>query len=278
MALLAGGAPSGEELDYLARKALLERQNQGIRELIQEEERGSLVPRDRFLIGVDESIVGDLFRSQLPIEKPIGDKVVIHLERASFSLRDKFGVITIEGYANRKKTPDRHVRVRILGGLGAVSVDPKTDLLHIKIAIDRIEILEAGILESVLGSGGKALLARKGLSLVQDAIPELEVPVVLGRAIAVPAVQEEGFQLDSLKIPLDLSVERVIAAGGKLWVTLDAKVGKVTGAEEGVGVRVQKKPKPKMGPSPEPAKKSEESGAKTGSEAKPKPKAAGDSS
>jgi hypothetical protein len=248
-ALLTGCAPSDDELDYLAQKALLERQNQGIRELIQEEERGSLVPRDRFLIGIDESVVGDLFRSQLPIEKPLGKRIVVHLERATISLRDKFGVITIEGYANRRATPDRMIRIRIHGGLGKVSVDPKTDLLHVKIAIDRIEILEAGLLEGVLGRGGKALLARKGLPRIQEAIPELEVPVVLGRSIHIPAIQEEGFQLDSLVVPLDLSVERVIAAGGKLWVTLDAKVGKVLGGEEGVGVRVQKKPKKKTGAS-----------------------------
>lgn len=250
VAVLVGGcAPSVDELDYLARKALLERQNQGIRELIQEEERGSLVPRDRFLIGIDESVVGDLFRSQLPIEKPVGKHIVIHLESATVSLKDKFGVIVIEGYANRSATPDRRVRIRIHGGLGQVAVDTKTDLLHVKIAIDRIEILEAGILDGVLGQGGKALLARKGLPRVQEAIPELEVPVVLGRSIQVPAIQEEGFQLDSLVVPLDLSVERVIAAGGKLWITLDAKVGKVTGGEEGIGVRVKTKPKKKAGAS-----------------------------
>ena len=247
--LLAGCAPSDDELNYLATKALLERQNQGIRELIQEEERGSLVPRDRFLIGIDEAVVGDLFRSQLPIEKPVGKHIVVHLEGATIRLRDKFGVITIEGYANRSATPDRRVRIRVHGGLGEVAVDSATDVLHVKIAIDRLEILEAGLLETVLGSGGKALLARKALPRIQEAIPEIEVPVVLGRSIHVPAVQEEGFQLDSLVVPLDLSVERVLAAGGKLWITLDAKVGKVTGGEEGIGVRVQKKPKKKAAPS-----------------------------
>jgi hypothetical protein len=248
-ALLSGCAPSDDELDYLAQKALLERQNQGIRELIGEEERGSLVTRDRFLIGIHESIVGDLFRSQLPIEKPIGKHIIVHLEQASILLRDKFGVITIEGYANRAKTPDRKVRIRVHGGLGEVAVDSATDLLHVKIAIDRLEILEAGILENVLGRGGRALLARKALPRIQEAIPELEVPVVLGRSIAIPAMRGEGLQLDSLTVPLNLSVERVIAAGGKIWVTLDAKVGKVTGAEKGLGVRVGKKAKKKAGPS-----------------------------
>ena len=66
---------------------------------------------------------------------------------------------------------------------------------------------------------------------------------MLGRSIRVPAIEESGFRLDSLVVPLDLSVERVIAASGKLWVTLNATVGKVTGAEQGLGVSVRKKPK-----------------------------------
>jgi hypothetical protein len=246
--LLAGCAPSEEESSFLARKAMLERQNQGIRELIAEAERGSLVPRDRFLIGIDEAIVGDLFRTQLPLERPLGKHFRVHLDSATVSLRDKFGAITIEGYVYRPRRPDRRTAVRVLGGLGAVAVDPATDRLHVNIAIDHIDILQAGALEGLLGRGGKKFIAQKGRELLQDAIPRLEIPVVLGRSIKVPAIQETGFTLDSLLIPLNLSVERVIAAGGKLWVTLDAKVGTVTGAEQGVGVAVQKKARKGAGP------------------------------
>ena len=241
--LLAGCAPSEEETAFLARKALLQRQNQGIRELIEEQERGSLVPKDRFLIGVDESIVGGLLRSQLPLERPLGKRFVVRLDSATVSLRDKFGVITIEGSVHRKKTPDRKTAVRIFGGLGAVAIDSTTDRLRVSIAIDQIEILQAGILEGILGAGGKKLLAEKGRPVIQDALPPLEIPVVLGSSIKIPALQEEGIQLDSLRVPLHLSVERVIAAGGKLWVTLNAEVGTVTGAEEGLGVAIKKKPK-----------------------------------
>jgi hypothetical protein len=243
--LLSGCAPSEEETSFLALKALLERQNQGIRELIQEQERGSLVPTDRFLIGVDEEIVQGLLRSQLPLERPLGKRFVVRLERATVSLRDKFGVITIEGEIHRPKTPERMTAVRIVGGLGSVAIDSITDVLHVNIAIDHIDLIQAGILENVLGRGGKKFLAEQARPRIQEALPPLAIPVVLGRSIAIPAVQEEGLQLDSLQVPLHLSVERVIAAGGKLWVTLNAEVGKVTGAEEGLGVAVKKKPKKK---------------------------------
>jgi hypothetical protein len=241
--LVAGCAPSEPETEYHARKALLLRQNQGIRELIQEAERGSLVPADRFVVGIDESLVQDLFESQLPLERPIGKRFVMRLERATVKLQDKFGIITIEGNLHRPETPDHRTAVRIHGGLGKVTIDPRTNMLDVDIAIDRVELLEAGLLEGVLGRGGKALIAEQSLPKIQEAIPHLQVPVVLGQTIRVPAVRSEGFQLDSLVVPLDLSVERVMAVGGKLWVTLNAEVGNVQGAEEGVGVSIRKKPR-----------------------------------
>ena len=251
--LLLGCAPSQEETDYLARRAMLLRQNQGIRELITEEEQGSLVPLDRFLIGVDEKVLGDIFRSQLPRERPLGKQFVIRLEKAEVSLQDKYGLIIIEGNVHRSKTTDRKIAVRIFGGLGSVMIDPMTNLLSIGIAIDHFELLQAGILESILGSDGKKLFAKQGLSLIQDAIPNIQIPVALRQNINIPPIADGGIKLDSLEIPLELSVNRFIAAGGKLWVTLSASVGTVTGAEEGLGVAVKKKPKKTSAPAPGPA-------------------------
>lgn len=245
--LLAGCAPSEREIEFEARRALLLRQNQGIRELIAEAENGTLVPKDRFLIGIDERIVADLFDAQLPLERPVGRRLVVHLERATVLLRDKFGTITIEGHVHLKATPQRKTAVRIHGGLGSVAIDSTSDVLTIQVAIDHIELLQAGALEGVLGRGGKKLLAERGRELLQDALPPIRVPVALGRRVRVPPVEEGPLRLEALVVPLDVSVERVIAAGGKLWVTMHAGVGPVTGAEQGVGVTVKKKPRPGSG-------------------------------
>ncbi len=249
--LLAGCAPSEVESDYLRQRARLLRQNLGIRELIAEAERGSLVPTDRFLIGLDEKVVEDVFRSQLPLSRPVGKRFVVQLEQAEVSFRDKFGVIMIDGKLHRAASPDRKTAVRIYGGLDAVSFDPTTGLMSIDIAIDHIELLRAGFLEGIIGRGGKRFLAQRGRELLQDAIPKLEVPVALTQNIRIPAVHEGGIELDSLAVPLNLSVERVLAAAGKLWVTLDAEVGRVTGGEEGVGVAIRKKRKGTPPPSPD---------------------------
>ena len=243
LGFLAGCSPSEKETEFLRRKALLERQNKGIRELIQDEEKGALLPTDRFLIGVDEKVVQGLLNSQLPLERPLGKRLILRLERATIQFRDKYGFVIVEGSVHRLKTPDRRTAVRVYGGLGAVEIDPQTNLLTIRFAIDDFQILQAGILEGVLGRGGKKFLATQALGYVKDALPALQVPVGLAQAIRVPPIQSGAVTLDSLHVPLDLSVERVIAAKEKLWVTLHAEVGEIAGGEQGLGVAIKKKRK-----------------------------------
>lgn len=242
-AILAGCSPSDEEVRYEAKKALLERQNQGIRELIDEERQGKLVPPDQFLVGIDDDIVADLFRLELPLERPLSDKFRIRLEKATVAFQDKYGSIVVEGAVFRPQTPERRTAVVVHGGLGAVTIDPKTNLLQIKIAVDDIELVTAGILDPVLGNAGKRLIAQKGKEKLEEALPTLQVPVALAQNIKVPAIKQGAIQLDPFQIPLDVSVNHVFAAAGKLWVTFDAKVGTITGAEKGLGVSVGKKKK-----------------------------------
>src|SRR5262249_39410796 len=126
---------------------------------------------------------------------------------------------------------------------GSVQMGCISSRLTIQIALDDIEILQAGILEHVLGSGAKKFLATKAKGYLQDALPPIQVPVGLAREIRLPPIKSGAVTVDSLKIPLDISVERVMAAGQKLWVTLNAQVGTIAGGEQGVGVAIKKKKK-----------------------------------
>jgi len=242
-ALLAGCSPSDEEDAYLARRALLIRQNQGIREMIVDAEQGKLIEDEEFLVGIDETVVADVISAGLPIERPLGKHFIVRLQTATVRFRDKYGTVDVEGVLFRPSTPDRKTAVRVHGGLGEVKIDPKTGKLNIKIAVDDIELLQAGILDRILGSGGKKLIATRGRDLLQDALPDIEIPVALAQDIRIPAVRAGAVQMDSLRIPIDLSVKRVLAARTRLWVAFDAKIGTIEGAEEGLGVRVGKKGK-----------------------------------
>jgi hypothetical protein len=244
LAALTGCGPSEEQAVYEARKVALERRVRGLQELVAEAEKGSLVPVDRFFVGVDEQLVGDLFRAQLPLEQPLEDRFVVRLEGAEMRFRDKYGAVQIAGRIYPKAFPSRSVALRIEGGLGAADIDPASGILRVRIAIDHIDVAEAAGLEGLLGGGVIRYLGAKGREILEGAIPAIEVPVTLSRAVPVPAVEEKGVRLGALEVPLDVSVERVLAAGGKLWVSFDAHVGQVKGGEGGLGVEIDRKPKP----------------------------------
>jgi hypothetical protein len=236
--------PSEEQAAYEARKIALERRIRGLEELVAEAGKVSLIPTDRFFVGVDEKLAGDLFRSQLPLEQPLEDRFVVRLEAAEMRFHDKYGAVRIEGRVFPKSLPSRSVALRIDGGLGAAEIDPVSGILRVAIAIDHIDVAEAAGLEGMLGGGVIRYLGAKGREILQDAIPAIEVPVALSQSVPVPAVEEKGVRLGALEVPLEVSVERVLAAGGKLWVSFDAKVGPVKGGENGLGVEIDKKPKP----------------------------------
>ena len=238
--------PSEEQVQYEARKAELERRVQGLQELVASAEQGSLIPTDRFFVGVGEDLVEDLFRSQLPLEQPLEDRFVVRLESAEMDFDDKYGAVRIAGRIHPVKFPSRQVALRIEGGLGEASIDPATGILRVRIAIDHIDIAEAGGLEQLLGRGVIRYLGGKGRDLLEEAIPPIEVPVTLERAVPVPAVEQGGVRFAALEVPLEVSVEQVLAIGGKLWVSFDADVGPVKGGEGGLGVEIRKKPKPEQ--------------------------------
>lgn len=242
-ALAAACGPSDEEGLYRARKAELERRNRGLAELISEARQGSLLPPDRFMVGVDESLTRDLFESQLPLEQVVRGLVVVHLDRATFRFREKYGTVRIDGGIRFRGLPVPPVALGIQGGLDEVELDPETGVLRVRIAIDHVAVEQAAGLEGLLGRGALNFLGGGARDLLAEAIPPLDVPVSIEQAIPVPALEEGGVSLPAVEVPLAVSVERVLAAGGKLWVIFAAEVGRVLGAEDGLGVEIDAGPK-----------------------------------
>jgi hypothetical protein len=240
--LLVGCAPSGEESDFQARQAELQRHNQGIRELIAEAEHGSLVPADRFLIGVDEKVVGELLRSQLPFDLPLGNSFVVRVSAAAVQLRDKVGRFRLRGEIHRRATPERRTGVEVTGSAGAVRIDPGTGLLTLNIVLDHLEFETPGPLEQVLGPGGRKFLGEPARGILQQALPPLQIPVAFTQDLRLAGFHDGPVQFDSRVVPLGLSVERVLAVDGKLWVTLRASIGQGNGGGSGPGINVKLEP------------------------------------
>lgn len=242
--LLAGCAPSGEKADFLARRAVLERQNQGIRELIAEAEQGSLVPADRLLVGVDEKVIVEILRARLPFDLPLGKQFVVRLSDATVLLRDNIGRFQLQGEIHRPGTPGRRTAVEVTGSLGAVRIEPGTGLLTMSVVLDHLEVKEGGLLEKVLGRGGQKFVTGNARGLLQEALPPLQIPVAFTQDLHLPGYHDGSIQLDSLVVRLGLSVERVLAVDGKLWVTLHGGIRQASGAGPGPGIHGKLTPKP----------------------------------
>ena len=244
--ILTGCAPSEEEASFLAKRELLRRQNQGIRELIEEEEKGSLVPTGRFLIGVDETIVGGCFAPSFrsSARSASGSSSASRAPRCSCATSSA---------PSRSRASSTALGHRIAGPPCASSAAserwrsiPRGRQLRVSIAIDHIELLQAGSWR-----GSSAAEARSSSPRREPAPPGRPASARdAGRARALdPRSRDPGRRAPArfARVPLHLSVERVIAAQGKLWVTLHAEVGAVTGAEKGLGVAVGKKSRKRPG-------------------------------
>jgi hypothetical protein len=244
---LSACGPSETESLHRARRAELERRNQGLRELIAEAERGSLLPRDRFMVGVDEALAREIFASRLPLERVVGGVARLHLESVTFRFHEKYGTVRIEGGIRPRGLPLRPVALRNQGGLGSAEIDPGSGILRLRIAVDHVTLVEASGLEGLLGRGALGALGSEARDLLAEALPPLEIPVRVERAVPVPALEEGGVRLSALEVPLAVAVERVLAAGGKLWVMFDAAVGPVRGGDGHLDVEIDRR-RPK-GPS-----------------------------
>jgi hypothetical protein len=92
----------------------------------------------------------------------------------------------------------------------------------------RVKLKHFNVLESSLGDlGANALdgLVRANLESIQNAIPEIQVPVQLEQAIKVGGLTEGAVVARPGTLPLAISVSQVIPANNRLWVLLQAKAG-----------------------------------------------------
>jgi hypothetical protein len=70
-----------------AEKALLERQIEGLRELVAAAQARTLLKSEQFLIGADEATVQGLIAATLPQERVIANRFRVRLERAEARFR-----------------------------------------------------------------------------------------------------------------------------------------------------------------------------------------------
>jgi hypothetical protein len=208
-----------------ARRVALEREVQGLAELVAELEAGKpLLPEGHLVVAVHERLVRDILASALPWEAEAG-QFQVRLERAEVGFSGKYGLLTLEGSVASRSDPDLSGELRVYGGFESFTLDPASGTLRAALAVDHIDVRRAAGLESLLSAGALDDLARQLRRAVAQRLPSLEIPVQLQQRLEIPAVTEGPVRIEGAAVPLKVAVSRVLAVEGRLWVAFDVQPG-----------------------------------------------------
>jgi hypothetical protein len=210
--------------DLRARKVVLQREVEGIRDIVTRLEHGeAMLPLDDVAIAIDDSLVRDIIAAQLPFEAEV-DRFHLSLAEAEVQFRGS-PVVRLRGSLRLKNKPDLGASVNVLGALEAIEVEPASSTLRARIEVDHIGIEKAAGLESVLGGSALDEVARMVRLQIKDQLPPVQIPVKVQQSIDLPAVTEGPVRIDGARMPLRVAVSRVVAGQGRLWIAVHVEAG-----------------------------------------------------
>ena len=146
-AALAGGACGKSEFegggDLRARKVVLKREVEGLRDIVARLERGEpMLPKDDVAISISGELVRDLITAQLPFDLDV-DRFHVRLSEADVLFRGS-PVVKLRGTLVLRERPDYVAEIAAIGALEGIQVDPATGKLNATIAVDHLVDREGG--------------------------------------------------------------------------------------------------------------------------------------
>jgi hypothetical protein len=208
-------------------KLLLQKQIDGLGTLIAALKRGELTRTDQLLVGADEATVERLIGATLPQERVIAKRFRIRLEKAQVRFRGNQSVVTLAGRASAVDSPATFVDVALKGGLNDLIVQRDSGALTTRVAIYSLEVQRA----AAIGAENRAVreLAKAVGQARVDSLAELGptvvIPIRLHEDISLNALDEEPVTAAPGKLHIQLTVSKVLAVSGRLWVLLDVVAG-----------------------------------------------------
>jgi hypothetical protein len=134
----------------VADEAVRQRQRDGLQSLLEESERGPLVPFDRVLVVVDQALVQDLLSTAIPYERVVS-RYRVRVTGATVRFEDGFALVRLDGRASLAASPEAaaFADISVFGGFDVTDVDPESGLLRGEvrvIAVDarRVTVLGVG--------------------------------------------------------------------------------------------------------------------------------------
>jgi hypothetical protein len=210
--------------DLRAKRVVLKREVEGIREIVARLERGEpMLPLDDVAISIDDTLLRDLITAQLPFAMDV-DRFHLTLKEAEVQFRGS-PVVRLRGALNPKAKPDLEAAVSVIGALEEIQVDPSSSMLKAKISVDHIGVEKAAGMEQVLSGSTMDEVARMIRLQIKDRLPPIQVPVKVQQSIDLPAVTHGPVRIDGARMPLQVAVSQVVAGQGKLWIAVHFQPG-----------------------------------------------------
>jgi hypothetical protein len=225
-ALAAGCAPDKGAGELHAAQVLLEREVKGLREAVEKLDRGEpLFPEEAVVVSIAEEVVRGFLSAQLPVTVEL-DKFRIELKDARAIFRGTPSV-TLTGTIVHKEHPGFVGEVSAIGALDSITVDAESGTLKANVAVDHVDLLKMGGLETFIGGGTVDELARTVRRQLGGRIPRVQIPVKIEQAIDLPAITQGPVRLHGASMPLAVSVADVVAGQGVLWIAIGVVPGEL---------------------------------------------------
>lgn len=224
--LLLGACRDGRP-QARAEAAALRRQIQGSRELLAEVDKHGFFSAEELAIGIRAELLRDLLRRQLPLETVVGARIRLRLERADVRMEAGQSLVRLEGRVGSTESSEAFADLQVFAGLHRFEVEPQSGILTARLELDRVEVqrLSAGNVERGLARALSEGLGGRSLGDLGEVLPRLAVPLRFDPAIDFDGFEGGGVQVAPQRVPVRLSVRRVVPLEGRLWVLLDVRAG-----------------------------------------------------
>jgi hypothetical protein len=213
----------------LDEEAMLKGQIEGLRELLDRAERGTLFPSDRIVVSVREQLVKEMAQLTLPREQVIGNRYRVRLETVDVRFQDKNGSVRLDGRVSPvdRSPEDFFADVAVFGMMDSVELDGASSVLTARVSMIGFELKRVGVFgETRLGRRLLQELAERHADDLRALVFPVTIPVHLETEIALPALTASGpVRVRGASVPLSVKVADVVAHGRRLWVAVEVSAG-----------------------------------------------------
>jgi hypothetical protein len=215
----------------MAQETMIRHQIEGLETLIAEAETGTLFPKDLLLVSVDEPTIRALVLLALPREEVIAGKYRVRLDKADVGLRDKWGSVRLDGRVSPAGASPNDVfaELALFGQLATVDID-ESGVLKGRVSVTGFEVRRFGLYgESAAGRRLLEGLAEQQAGALSSLAFPITIPVELQQLVTLNGLGPVGpVRVLPAQFPLKVTVAKVSAHGGRLWIALDVKAGSWT--------------------------------------------------